>query len=341
MTIDSIQLDRAIGAVLASAAGDALGSQYEFGPALLDTFTPEFGDGIFGHGVGEWTDDTSMAVPLLDALAEGSDLADADVQSHIVTRWIEWSRSAKDVGAQTRAVFRAIGRPETAAGALKASEALHERSGRSGGNGSLMRTGPVALGYLERTPAELVAAASAIARLTHWEDDNADACALWCLAIRHAVLTGEFDMRCQLERLPAERRHRWAALVDEALVPGAHPRDFQAQNGWVVRAFQGALAAIAGADSLTDAIERAIRGGGDTDTVAAIRLARRRRVRRLGRTAQLAAEAARLAELQCDRSGAPGSSRGSRRGSGCRGLADRQAPAGLCAERLSGASSAR
>lgn len=163
MTISSIQLDRAIGAVLVSAAGDALVSQYEFGPALPDTFTPEFGDGVFGHGVGEWTDDTSMAVPLLDALAEGRDLADADVQSGIVSRWIEWSRSAKDVGAQTRAVFRAIGRPVTAAGALQASQALHERSGRSGGNGSLMRTGPVALGYLERTPAELVEAASAIA----------------------------------------------------------------------------------------------------------------------------------------------------------------------------------
>ena len=270
MAIDSIQLDRAIGAVLASAAGDALGSQYEFGPALPDTFTPEFGDGVFGHGVGEWTDDTSMTIPLLDALAEGNDLADAGVLSHVVARWIEWSRSAKDVGAQTRAVLHAVGWPVTAAGALAASQALHERSGRSGGNGSLMRTGPVALGYLERTPAELAEAASATARLTHWEVDNADACALWCLAIRHAVLTGELDMRGQLDHLPTERRDRWAALVDEALAPEVHPRDFRAQNGWVVRAFQGALAAVTGATSLTDAVERAIRGGGDTDTVAAI-----------------------------------------------------------------------
>ncbi len=102
------------------------------------------------------------------------------------------------------------------------------------------------------------------------EDDNADACALWCLAIRHAILTGELNVRAQLQHIPTERRARWAGLVDEALEPGAHPRDFQAQNGWVVRAFQAALAAVAGATSLTDAVERAIRGGGDTDTVAAI-----------------------------------------------------------------------
>lgn len=63
---------------------------------------------------------------------------------------------------------------------------------------------------------------------------------------------------------------RWADLIDEALAPGAHPGDFQAHNGWVVRAFQGALAAVAGASDVRDALIRAVRGGGDTDTVAAI-----------------------------------------------------------------------
>lgn len=270
MTLDSIQLDRAIGAVIASAAGDALGSQYEFGPSLPDSTAPAFGTGVFGHAFGEWTDDTSMAMPLLDALTASRDLGDPAVQAGIVQEWIEWARTSKDVGSQTRAVFSSIRGDVTADAALRASHEHHERFGRSAGNGSLMRTGPVALGYLDRTPADLAAAAGEIARLTHWEDDNADACALWCLAIRHAVLTGELDVRAQLQHIPTERRARWAGLVDEALEPDAHPRDFQAQNGWVVRAFQGALAAVAGATSLKDAVERAIRGGGDTDTVAAI-----------------------------------------------------------------------
>ncbi|MBY6059851.1 ADP-ribosylglycohydrolase family protein [Microbacterium esteraromaticum] len=270
MSPTSIQLDRAIGTVVASAAGDALGSQYEFGPQHPDTMVPQFGEGVFGHASGEWTDDTSMAIPLLDALAAGNDLGDSATQSEIVARWIDWSLTSKDVGLQTRAVFAGIRGEATADAALRASRTHHEQHGRSAGNGSLMRTGPVALGYLERPPVELVDAASAIARLTHWEDDNADACALWCLAIRHAILTGELDVRAQVELLPAARRGRWAALVDEALEPSAHPRDFTTQNGWVVRAFQSALAAVAGASSLTDAVHRAIRGGGDTDTVAAI-----------------------------------------------------------------------
>ena len=264
-------LDRAIGAVLASAAGDALGSQYEFGPSLEDAATPVFGVGHFGHAVGEWTDDTSMAMPILQALARGESLLDERVLGRVVGEWREWSRTSKDVGLQTESVLRLVGGDLGESGARAAARAVHERSGRSGGNGSLMRTGPVALGFLgdgER-PA-LVEASRRIAQLTHWEADNGDACALWGLAIRHAVRTGALEIRAQVAHLEPERRDRWSALIDEALAPGAHPRDFAQGNGWVVRAFQAALAAVAGSTSLVDAIERAVRGGADADTVAAI-----------------------------------------------------------------------
>lgn len=270
MHLSAQQLDRAVGVILASAAGDALGSQYEFGPALSDDVVPDFGVGCFGHDVGEWTDDTSMAMPILQQLAAGHPLEDAAVLTAIVADWKGWAQTAKDVGTQTRSVLGQLrdGADEDAARSV--SESVHDRSGRSGGNGALMRTGPVALGYLDRSPAELADIAGRIAQLTHWERDNVDACALWCLAIRHAVLTGEIDVRGQLAWIPEDRRAYWEGLIEEAAVPGIHPRDFRDGNGWVVRAFQAALAATSGATSLRDALERAVRGGGDTDTVAAI-----------------------------------------------------------------------
>lgn len=270
MRLSTQQLDRAVGAILASAAGDALGSQYEFGPALPDDIVPPFGVGCFGHDVGEWTDDTSMAMPILTQLAAGRALEDGSVLAAVLADWMGWSRTAKDVGMQTRSVLGRLrdGADEDAARTM--SESVHARAGRSGGNGALMRTGPVALGYLDRSPAEVAEIAGRIAQLTHWERDNVDACALWCLAIRHAVLTGEVDVRGQLAWIPADRRDRWAELIDEATAPGVHPRDFRDGNGWVVRAFQGALAAITGSATLRDVLERAVRGGGDTDTVAAI-----------------------------------------------------------------------
>lgn len=263
------QLDRAAGAVLASAAGDALGSQYEFGGPLPDDVVPEFGRGVFGHEPGEWTDDTSMAMPILQVLADGGRLDESDSIARIIADWSDWARDAKDVGSQTRAVLTAIGSAITEQAAFAASEAVYRRTMRSG-NGSLMRTGPVALGYLDRPEQELAAAAARIARLTHWGDDNADASVLWSLAIRESILTGRLAVRDQIRWLPTQRRDRWTVLIDEALAPDAHPRDFREKNGWVVRAFQGALAAVAGASSLADAVQRAVHGGGDADTVAAI-----------------------------------------------------------------------
>lgn len=218
-----------------------------------------------------------MAMPILQALTRGESLNDTETLGRIVDEWREWSLTSPDVGVQTGSVLGALGGDHSEEHARSVARIVHERSRRSGGNGSLMRTGPVALGYLDDgQEAALADAAGRLAQLTHWEDDNVDACVLWCLAIRHAIRTGELDIRAQLAWVPAERRDRWAGLIDEALAPDAHPRDFAAQNGWVVRALQGALAAVAGAQTtkgrteIVDALERAIHGGGDTDTVAAI-----------------------------------------------------------------------
>ncbi len=134
-----------------------------------------------------------------------------------------------------------------------------------------MRTAPVALAYLG-DPAGLAAAATALSALTHYDPVAGEACVLWCLAIRHAVLTGELDARAGLAGLPAGRRAGWADRL--AAAERGRPRDFE-QNGWVVHALQGAWSAIArsgpgAAGQPRLALEAAVRGGRDTDTVAAI-----------------------------------------------------------------------
>lgn len=112
--------------------------------------------------------------------------------------------------------------------------------------------------------------------------DAGDACVLWCTATRHAVLTGQLDVRIGLGHLTAERRALWTERLAEA--ERTDPSAFSPNNGWAVAALQGAWSAIAGtavpdedpgagvfrADHLRLALEAAVRGGGDTDTVAAI-----------------------------------------------------------------------
>jgi ADP-ribosylglycohydrolase len=274
MKLDAAQLDRARGVLLATAAGDALGAGYEFGrPLRAGTPVTMKGGGTFGWAPGEWTDDTSMALAIAETAAAGADLRSVPAQDAITARWAEWARDAKDVGNQTRRVLRAV-RHGTAAEALAASRKLHERTGHTAGNGSLMRTAPVALAFLG-DPGGLTDAATALSTLTHYDEEAGEACVLWCHAIRHAVLTGDLDARAGLERLPGPRRTRWAQRLADA--EHARPRDF-AHNGWVVEALQAAWCAIATtpvpeqdrAGHLRLALEAAVRGGRDTDTVAAI-----------------------------------------------------------------------
>lgn len=263
--------DRAVGVLVGLASGDALGAAYEFGgPIENEQQIGMIGGGPFNWEPGEWTDDTSMAMPIANEIAEGRDLLDPETLGNIVSAWKDWASTAKDVGVQTSSVLRSLSET-TEQAAREASLAHHERSNQSGGNGALMRTAPVALAYLH-DKSGLTEAATRIAQLTHWEDDAAEACVICCHAIRHAVVTGELDVRVGLSEFDQDVRLKWEERLDEA--EAKQPCDFYTSNGWVVSALQGAWSAIFHAkqagEGIVETLERAVRGGGDTDTVAAI-----------------------------------------------------------------------
>ncbi|WP_104138800.1 ADP-ribosylglycohydrolase family protein [Arthrobacter sp. ZGTC131] len=284
MKLNPLQNDRAAGVLVTLAAGDALGAGYEFGAPLPDgTPVSMKGGGPFGFSPAEWTDDTSMAVAIAEAFLDSlSAPGSPSAPDGTVRAWTAWAADAKDVGAQTSAVIAAArqaaaaaGRSDVDAADLRAAAAeFHARTGRSAGNGSLMRTAPLALAYLDRSLEELMAQAAAVSALTHVDPDAQDACGLWCVAIRQAALNGELDVRAGLAFLPAGRASVWLERIEVA--ERSRPRDF-ARNGWVVEAFQGAWSAIhhtsasaVGPAHLRAALEEAVRGGRDTDTVAAI-----------------------------------------------------------------------
>lgn len=261
--------DRVEGVLLGTAAGDALGAPYEFDPPR----GPELAVEMAGGGPwepGEWTDDTAMAVAIAEVAATGADLRVEAAQDSIVARWYCWAQGAKDVGIQTQSVLTRCG-GTSAARARQAAEAVHAQAGRSGGNGSLMRTAPVALAYLDDEDA-MVAAARAISELTHFDPEAGDAAVLWCCAIRHAVLTTELDVRIGLPHIDSTRRGGWLERIEHA--ERSRPDEFP-KNGWVVQALQAAWSAIVttvsdGPEHLARALDAAVRSGYDTDTVAAI-----------------------------------------------------------------------
>ncbi len=273
----SNRVDRIEGALLASACGDALGVPYEFGSApLAAREAPRMiGGGLGPYAPGEWSDDTQMSVVVARVAASGG-LADESALDAVVDGWVAWlGEGASDAGIQTRQVLGATSAgPGSAARVRAAAQDLHRRTGRTAGNGSLMRTAPVALACLH-DPAALTDRARAVSDLTHPDPVAGDACVLWCHAIRLAVIEGRLPGLTDLvAELPAARRDQWAAWVADAA--GRPPGAF-APNGYVVHALQAAWSAIChpmdlgeDASPLTSSLAAAVHAGDDTDTVAAI-----------------------------------------------------------------------
>lgn len=168
--LTTAQLDRVCGVLLAQACGDALGVPYEFASLPPDDQRAEMrGGGLGPYEPGEYSDDTQMAVCIAQVAATGADLTDDDALDEVAVAFLEWvAGGASDVGVQTRDVLTLAraGRGRPAARLRDAARDVHARTGRTAGNGALMRTAPVALAHLE-DPETMAAAACAIAELTH------------------------------------------------------------------------------------------------------------------------------------------------------------------------------
>ncbi|WP_083941603.1 ADP-ribosylglycohydrolase family protein [Sanguibacter suarezii] len=277
-------LDRASGVLLGQACGDALGVPYEF------SWPPEGdaemrGGGRGSYAPGEWSDDTQMAICIARVSERGGGLRTTAELDEIAAAFEDWFASGPTgVGTQTATVLRAAAQLEGSPSQrlTAAARALHEETGRTAGNGALMRTGVVGLVALDDREAT-ARAATAVAQLTHADPLAAESCVLWSEAIRVAVTESRLDVRAGLDLLEPDRRDAWEAWITDAEkeVPDADLRT----NGFTVTALQAAWHAIYLSpyfspgltteydhmvSHLPDALHRAVRIGGATDTVAAV-----------------------------------------------------------------------
>ena len=175
--------DRAVGALLGLAVGDAVGTTLEF--KARDSYTPLtdlVGGGPFGLKPGQWTDDTAMALALADSLAGRDDLNEQD----LLARFSDWQKTGSysctgrcfDIGsttAQALARWRA-----THADHCGATDAM------SAGNGSLMRLSPVAIRFWRDRP-KLRDVAARHSRTTHAAPEAVDACVVYAEILADAI----------------------------------------------------------------------------------------------------------------------------------------------------------
>lgn len=289
-SLTEAQRERALGCLIGAATGDALGAPYEFEPPIAASEdVGMIGGGQLDWEPGEWTDDTSMSIMLLEVAAEpglGENLTSKASLDAIAAGWYRWSRETPDIGNLTAAVFGeayknavADGRSiPTGSDMSAAARDISARRPATAGNGGLMRCYSVVLPMLRAPMDEFVSAITTINGLTHVDAETTEAAVLWSAALRHAILTGEINLRAGIPLVDSERRESWSTIIDEALTA---PPSYFNRNGWVQHAFQAAASAVSHAGEIpadkferrahfSRVLEAAIRAGYDTDTVASI-----------------------------------------------------------------------
>jgi ADP-ribosylglycohydrolase len=259
-------IDRARGALLGLAAGDALGTTLEFtGP--LDPFAPQVtdivGGGPFGLPAGGWTDDTSLALCLGQSLlAAGGFDARGQIESYV--RWWKQGENSVtgacfDIGDTTRAALQRYletgepfaGNPDPAAS----------------GNGSLMRLAPAALAA--GSEAEAVAWGGLQSRVTHATINAVDSCRFYARLIWRALHGAARE-----ELLDPGLGDGLGLAAPVARVAGgsyltAMPPEIKG-TGYVVDALEAALWAFARSEDFAAGAILAVNLGQDSDTTGAI-----------------------------------------------------------------------
>ncbi|WP_428265720.1 ADP-ribosylglycohydrolase family protein [Haliangium sp.] len=292
--------DRGRGVLLGLSTGDALGTTLEFTKPSA-TPLPELvrgphrdliGRGPFTLCPGQVTDDTQMACCLAASLMHHGRFDIEDVAA----RYLGWRLHSFDIGSQTTAALSQIvlGLPAEVAG----QEIWLESQRRVAGNGSLMRTAPIAVFFAD-APDQRRIASLEDSSITHFDPRCQLACASFNTAIADALVrtpagpeADRYTMtaaagaelrestRYLLDRYPEEAtsiRNAERDLLkdlDSAAEPDPHlygPEIHLLNHAGFVRvAYRLAFWHLLHTDSFEDAVIDAVNRGGDADTNGAI-----------------------------------------------------------------------
>lgn len=265
--------DRLEGGMLGLLVGDAVGVPYEFHSPLslppreqIDLVPPiGFRRAHPDTPVGTWSDDGAQALCLLASLLHCGRLDPADLGRRIANwangGYLAVDHRVFDIGNATAEALHRIneGASPEAAGATGVS---------SNGNGSLMRSLPLALWHTG-SDEELMIDAMRQSRVTHGHLRSQLSCAIYCLWARYQLQEHPDAWEAAVRGVGTlcESQPEWQDELRTHVLPaGAYPIR---GTGYVVDCLHSSRAAVR-ATSYEDCIRDAIALGHDTDTTACV-----------------------------------------------------------------------
>jgi ADP-ribosyl-[dinitrogen reductase] hydrolase len=270
-------IDKIKGALFGLAVGDALGVPVEFHSREKLRSTPVtemIGYGTWNQPPGTWSDDSSLAFCLAEALAEGYDLG--GIAKNFI-KWLKrgyWGAHGKvfDIGNATQAsIARLImgSQPELAGGMTE----------RDNGNGSLMRIMPLLFYVKELSIEERYAKVREVSSVTHAHFRSVLACFIYIEMARlllkgYSAPMAYSEMKEVVNEFSESRgfNKEEMALFDRILHADIKYTEESSINseGYVLHTLEASLWCLLNTDNYVDAVLKAVNLGGDTDTTACV-----------------------------------------------------------------------
>lgn len=261
-----MSLDRARGALVGVAVGDALGAPFEGHPGLVpdDLITSHLG----GGSPLPYTDDTALTIAVAESLLASRGLDEDHLAATLAATFA--ADPHRGYGAGTANLLSTL----VGGGDWRVLAPAQFGGAGSFGNGAAMRSAPYAL-LANGNPARAADLARRAARTTHTHRIGVEGAAVFAAAVVLAL--GDDPVGTiphalpMLTNAPELSAHLWA-VAD--LGSGAEAATVAATTGTSVNAADSVPAAIAAfcarPDSFSDAVHFAISLGGDTDTIASM-----------------------------------------------------------------------
>lgn len=265
------------GGIFGLVVGDALGVPVEFQDRAVRKRDPVLemrGGGAHGQLPGTWSDDSSLALCLLDALTKPFDI------NQIANTFVSWyynsywtaRGSVFDVGGTTKYALQNIARgtPPEKAGSYDFD---------SNGNGSLMRILPLAFFIREKPLSERYELVKQVSSITHGNIVSVISCFYYIeFALQLLEGKGKIEIFYALQKQIPEYLQNIGTsenvikLFDLLFKENIYllSEDRISSSGYVLYTLEASIWCLLTTDTYKDSVLKAVNLGEDTDTTAAV-----------------------------------------------------------------------
>lgn len=252
--------DKAIGALVGLAVGDAVGTTLEFTRRDRYHVTDMVGGGPFRLHPGEWTDDTSMALCLAETLLEKK-YADSVVFRNKLLKWYREGYNSVngvcfDIGNTTRYALEQY--------ALHGADWYGNTHPEAAGNAGIIRLSPVAI-FFHRNFAQAFYNAKKQSIATHGAGEAVSSAQFLSYLLVLLINGHPKDTAFAPHVLPLQPR----VMIINAGEYKEKSRDQIRSSGYVIDTLEAAMWAVWNTDNFHDAILLAANLADDADSVAA------------------------------------------------------------------------